>query len=110
MIFRFLKFLVYTLFNRFRFFYGGKLIGCGRVFAVGLASWCVAFGPRDLKGLRKLRPRVELHLLRGEGESFGYGAETIRPPRFGDEACIMSSLLGWNGETAVLQVERANRR
>ena len=31
-------------------------------------------------------------------------------PDFGDEACVMSSVLGWNGETAVLQVERANRR
>ncbi len=63
-----------------------------------------------MKGLRKLRPRVELHLPRGEAERLGYGAETIRPPGLGDEACVMPSVLGWNGETAVLQVERANRR
>ena len=28
---------------------------------IGLASWCVAVGPENVKGLRKLRPRVELH-------------------------------------------------
>ena len=28
----------------------------------------------------------------------------------GDDSCVMSSAPWWNGETAVLQVERANRR
>ncbi len=65
-------------------------------------------GPK-LWDLRKLRPRVELHPS-GEGESLGYRAETIRPLRFGDETWIMSSVLSWNGETAVLQVERENSR
>ena len=44
----------------------------------GLASWCVAFGPK-LMGLRKLRPQVELQFRRGQGESLGNGAETKRP-------------------------------
>jgi len=92
-------------------FFVGMFIGCGCVSCFGLASWCVAFGPRFVKGLRKLRPRVELQSpSKGQGESLGNGAETIRPPGLGDETLVMSSVLGWNGETAVLQVERANRR
>jgi hypothetical protein len=46
-----------------------------------LVGWRVGVwlsGP--FEGLRKLRPRVELHSLRGEGESLGNGAETKRPP------------------------------
>ena len=70
----------------------------------------MAFGPRFVKGLRKLRPRVELHSPRGEAERLGNGTETTRPPRLGDDACVMLSALGWNGETADLQVERANMR
>ncbi len=45
---------------------------------------------------------------RGQAERLGYGAETIRPPGLGDEAFVTWSVLGWNGETAVLHVERAN--
>jgi len=67
--------------------------------------------PQSLKGLRKLRPRVELHSpLKGEGESLGNRSETKRPLGLGDEACVMSSVLGGSVETAVLQVERANGR
>ena len=67
--------------------------------------------PEYVKGLRKLRPRVELHSPeRGEAERLGYGAETIRPLGLGDEARVVSSVLGGSVETAVLHVERANGR
>jgi hypothetical protein len=84
-------------------------IGYPVPFLVGLASWCVAFGPPS-GGLRKLRPQVELHSFRGEVERLGNGAETTRPPRLGYEAFVTRSALEWNGETAVLHVERANSR
>ncbi len=67
-------------------------------------------GCRTLRGLRKLRPRVELHSLRGEAERLGNRAETKRPPGPGNEALKTRSAPAWNDETAVLQVERANRR
>ena len=41
----------------------GTFIACVCALDVGLASWCVAFGPQIMRGLRKLRPRVELHFL-----------------------------------------------
>ena len=46
----------------------------------------------------------------GEGESLGNGAETTRPPGLGYDARAVLSVLGGSGETAVLQVERANSR
>jgi len=46
----------------------------------------------------------------GEAERLGYGTETTRPLRRGDDAFETLNVLGWNVETAVLQVERANRR
>ena len=55
-------------------------IACQRALYGGLASWCVAVGPKML-GLRKLRPHVELQSQTGQGESLGNGAETKRPPR-----------------------------
>jgi hypothetical protein len=75
----------------------------------GLASWCVAVGPRELEGSEETPPTCRIAPF-GEGESLGNGAETTRPPGLGDEACVMSSVLGGSGETAVLQVERANSR
>ena len=41
-------------------------------------------------------------------KSVGNGAETIRSPRLGDDTFARLSVLEWNDETAVLQVERAN--
>jgi hypothetical protein len=77
-------------------FWAGEL-ACGRRFS----PW---------GELRKLRPRVELQSPRGQAERLGNRAETIRPPRLSDEAFVTRSALEWNGETAVLQVERANMR
>ena len=71
---------------------------------------CGCRTPRKVKGLRKLRPQVELQSPRGHGESLGNRAETKRPLGLGDEACVMSSVPGGSVETAVLQVERANSR
>jgi len=62
------------------------------------------------KGLRKLRPRVELQSFEDKARALATEQKRHVHPGLGDEACIMSSVPGWNGETAVLQVERANRR
>jgi hypothetical protein len=81
-------------------------------FAFFIVGWRVGVwlsDPENVKGLRKLRPHVEIAPF-GEGESLGNGAETTRPPGLGDEARVVSSVLGGSGETAVLQVERANGR
>ena len=69
----------------------------------------MAVGPRELEGSEETPPTRRIAPF-GEGESLGYGAETTRPPGLGDETCAMSSALGGSGETAVLQVERANSR
>lgn len=82
--------------------------------ALRFSSWAgelvCGFRTPKFEGLRKLRPRVELHSPRGEAERLGNGAETTRPLRLGDDAFATRSVLIWNGETADLQVERANRR
>jgi len=75
----------------------------------GLASWCVAVGPREREGSEETPPTCRIAPF-GEGESLGNGAETTRPPGLGDEARVVSSVLGGSGETAVLHVERANSR
>ena len=59
-------------------------------------------------GLRKLRPQVELQSPMGQAEKLGYGAETKRQVGYGYDTFVMSSLPARNGETAALQVERAN--
>ena len=93
-----------------RSFSGVSLLAATSLFKVGwrVGMWLSV----PFRGLRKLRPQVELqHTIEGvQGESLGNGAETTRPPRLGDETSVMSSALEWNGETAVLQVERANSR
>lgn len=49
-----------------------------------------------MKGLRKLRPRVELHFpLEEDAERRGYRAETTRPLRLGNDACVVRSVLSW---------------
>lgn len=65
--------------------------------------------PEKLEGSEETPPTRRIVPF-GEGESLGNGAETTRPLGLGDEARIVSSVLGGNGETAVLQVERANSR
>ena len=84
-------------------------IACDMAISVGLASWCVAFEPL-IGGLRKLRPHVELQFRREQGESLGNGAETKRPPRQAMTHLWCRVRWSGNGETAVLQVERANSR
>ena len=74
----------------------------------GLASWCVAVVP--FLGMRKLRPRVELHSFWEKARALATEQKRHVHLGLGDEACVMSSVPWWNGETAVLQVERANRR
>ncbi len=60
--------------------------------------------PENVKGLRKLRPRVELHFpLKEDAERCGYRAETIRPLRLGNDACIMQSVLIWNVRARALK-------
>lgn len=52
--------------------------------------------PKCMKGLRKLRPRVELHFpLEEDAERRGYRAETTRPLRLGNDACVVRSVLSW---------------
>jgi len=52
--------------------------------------------PEYVKGLRKLRPHVELHSpLKGEAERLGNRAETTRPFRLGYDAGILRSVLIW---------------
>ncbi|HLN44611.1 MAG TPA: hypothetical protein VK209_02785 [Candidatus Sulfotelmatobacter sp.] len=54
----------------------------------------MAVGPKCMKGLRKLRPRVELHFpLEEDAEKRGYRAETTRPLRLGNDACVVRSVL-----------------
>ena len=66
----------------------------------------------QLRGLRKLRPRVELQRPFEGRKARALATEQKRHVHLGlgDEACVMLSVPWWNGETAVLQVERANRR
>ena len=71
----------------------------------------MAFGPSRVEGSEETPPTRRIALpAKGEGESLGNGAETTRPLGLGHDACAMLSVLGGSGETAVLQVERANRR
>ena len=67
--------------------------------ALGSLGWRVGVwlsDPEYVKGLRKLRPRVELHSpVRGEAERFGNGAETTRPLGLGDDARIVLSAPWW---------------
>ncbi len=91
--------------------FGAMFIGCGGAFCFWAGELVCGFRTlKNLRGLRKLRPRVELHSPRGEAERLGNGAETTRPLRLGDDAFATRSVLIWNGETADLQVERANMR
>ena len=60
-----------------------------------LVGWRVGVWLSVRKGLRKLRPHVELQSLRGQGESLGYGAETKRPTGHGYDTFVMSSPLDW---------------
>jgi|GEM_PF-3270011 hypothetical protein len=48
-----------------------------------------------IRGLRKLRPHVELQSQMGQAERLGNGAETKRPPGIGYDALVMQSLPGW---------------
>ena len=79
-------------------------------FSVGWRVGVWLSGP--FAGLRKLRPRVELQRPFEGCKARALATEQKRHVHLGlgDEACVMSSVPGWNGETAVLQVERANRR
>ncbi len=57
------------------------LIALNRAFLFGLASWCVAFGPRKFDGSEETPStcRIASLLTAGKGESLGNGAETKRP-------------------------------
>ena len=72
------------------------LFGCP---CSGYVGWRVGVwlsDPEYVKGLRKLRPCVELHSpLRGEAERLGYGAETARPLGLGYDARLVRSAPGW---------------
>jgi len=67
--------------------------------------------PENVKGLRKLRPRVELHSLQGE-KARALATEQKRHvhPDLAMKHVKVRSVLGGSGETAVLQVERVNGR
>lgn len=60
----------------------------------GLASWCVAVGPRICEGSEETPPTRRIALpSKGEAERLGNRAETTRPFRLGHDACILRSAL-----------------
>ena len=61
---------------------------------VGLASWCVAFGPK-LLGLRKLRPRVELQLYDGAARERWQRSRNETSNWTGDDTFVMLSVPAW---------------
>ena len=70
----------------------------------------MAFVP--FKGMRKLRPRVELHLrlLRGKARALATEQKRNVQLDLAMRHAKVSSVRVGSGETAVLQVERANSR
>ena len=83
-------------------------IACGCVFSVGLASWCVAVDPNF--GVEETPPTCRIAVPQGTARERWQRSRNDTSTRRGYETFVMSSALGWNGETAVLQVERANSR
>ena len=69
----------------------------------------MAFGP--FFGSEETPPTCRIAVpFRDKARALATEQKRYVPSGLGDEACVMSSALEWNGETAVLQVERANRR
>ena len=85
-------------------------IACDCAFSVWAGELVCGFRTQNL-GSEETPPTCRIAApLREQGESLGYGAETKRPPGLGDDTFVMSSVPVGSGETAVLQVERANSR
>ena len=70
------------------------LIASDYALMCGLASWCVAVGPKNA-GSEETPPTCRIVVLLGQGESLGNGAETKRPTGLGDDTFVRSSAPDW---------------